>query len=383
MPMNRARFQTLLKHFAEGGEATTLSNADWLAKFANEVDAPAPTNAEWAAQYLASLPAGREPQGLSSEELKYMFPPPAAKAEQPAPRTTDQFVGEYLKGTAMLPMPDTFEGEYLKGTTTLPMPEKPVKKPIEEPVSRAKEAMDMLVPEKKEEFVLPQPVTTPVAAVPKEGQILGNLLDSFSGDTKLKTEADYAPEIVDVYREMAKNALRTKSTKKGQQGIGIDYDDFPSTQKGVRPEELVGNSAAREKEGEGMKEMIIDNPLTRKIAGLWNVKNIAESDDPIVQAAYSIGGGTLFNEDGTIYLYDEYDFTNIAADKISDAYGIGRGLAGLLDKAGLINRYPSLIRLGTAEELFGDEANAILKKSGIKGIPDAKKKYMQSFQTRP
>jgi len=194
---------------------------------------------------------------------------------------------------------------------------------------------------------------------------INNFLDSFSDETGLKTEKDYPTDQLDVMRGLARNALNKKTVKKGQSGIGVDYKDYPKTEAGADPGQLVKSSEEREKEG-----------------GLFG---IADSKDPIVQVATSIGGATLFREGDDIYLYDEYDFVKTALNREGDAYNWLRGISGVMDSLGMINKYPSLIKLGSKEDVLGvdsEQADAILAKSGIKGLPKEKVEYIKSYQLR-
>ena len=352
-----------------------------------EVSAPL-TNEQWIAEYNALNRYEEDPNA-------YEDGPDLTEGLAAAP----EFKGVYLPGTTGLPgKAEPYSGTYLPGTTILPgttplpvdpeakkifdmvdkkepetpTPQAPVEpvKPVEtalkeeaapttdqapvEPDAPAKTLLERLYPQADTEKALSTGSTN-----------INNFLDSFSDETGLKTEKDYPTDQLDVMRGLARNALSKKTVKKGQSGIGVDYKDYPKTKAGADPGELVKSSEEREKEG-----------------GLFG---IADSKDPVVQVATSIGGATLFREGDDIYLYDEYDFVKTALNREGDAYNWLRGISGVMDSLGMINKYPSLIKLGSKEDVLGvdsEQADAILAKSGIKGLPKEKVEYIKSYQLR-
>lgn len=154
-----------------------------------------------------------------------------------------------------------------------------------------------------------------------------------------KTTEDFRPEVVDVIKQAAMNAL-------SEGRMNIDYEDYPMIAEGLSARDLVSDS---EKRGSFLD-----------LLGTLG-------DSPIADAAFTIGGGTIIEEDGKLYLTDDYDFSKIAPGKVKDLYGALRYAAGqVMPEEGV----KSKILLGSKDELMGyqvkkgDTLGKIAKKLG-------------------
>ena len=137
-----------------------------------------------------------------------------------------------------------------------------------------------------------------------------------------KTTEDFRPEVVDVIKQAAMNAL-------SEGRMNIDYEDYPMIAEGLTARDLVSDS---DKRGNFLE-----------LLGTLG-------DSPIADAAFTIGGGTIVEEDGKLYLTDNYDFSKIAPGKVKDLYGALRYAAGeIMPEEGV----KSKILLGTKDELLG------------------------------
>jgi hypothetical protein len=137
-----------------------------------------------------------------------------------------------------------------------------------------------------------------------------------------KTTEDFKPEVLDVLRSAAMNAL-------SEGRMNIDYEDYPRISENLTARDLVSDS---EKRGSFLEL-------------LGTLK-----DNPIADAAFTIGGGTIIEEDGNLFLTDDYDFSRIAPGKVKDLYGAARYLAGeIMPEEGV----KSKILLGKKEDLLG------------------------------
>lgn len=138
----------------------------------------------------------------------------------------------------------------------------------------------------------------------------------------VQTEKNYRPETIDVLRQAAQNALQKGRTN-------IDYEDYPQINEDLSARDLVSDSEAR--------------------GGFANLMQLVATN-PVADAAFTIGGGTLKVEDGEVFLTDVYDFNKIAPGKIKDLYGAIRYAAGQLspEKPNEVR-----IRLGSEAELLG------------------------------
>jgi hypothetical protein len=333
-----------------------MTNAEWIAQYQQQN--PAPTNAEWQNP--------DQPEGLSNEELKYMFPPPEPKVEPPAPRTTDQFVGEYLKGTTGLPMPEP-----------APTPEP------EQPVSQAKQAMDKLVPDTAPVSTTPTlDIWKKATAMGKRGEgLFRNNQGNFFFDAVnpfdsvgVKTEKDMTEPSLQVARNAVKAIFDSGRAAtvggEGDGGIQLKYADLPNTQKGSRPEHVVGVLKGQQ-----------GDVFTKAQEQEGGLPGIAMTEDPVVQFATSIGNGTLYYEDGNLYLYDSYDFSPSKLDPNS-GYSMMRFFAGVIDQIGGIENHPSLLNLGKASDILGKDWEAKIKNSGIKGIPKERVGFIERYMQK-
>ena len=137
-----------------------------------------------------------------------------------------------------------------------------------------------------------------------------------------KTTEDFRPEVLHVLRSAAMNAL-------SEGRMNIDYEDYPRISENLTARDLVSDS---EKRGSFLEL-------------LGTLK-----DNPIADAAFTIGGGTIIEEDGNLFLTDDYDFSRIAPGKVKDLYGAARYLAGeIMPEEGV----KSKILLGKKEDLLG------------------------------
>lgn len=158
------------------------------------------------------------------------------------------------------------------------------------------------------------------------------------------TEETVPPEVVDVLRSAAANA-RAAGRK------NILYEDYPPTEKGANVSDLVSD------------------PEKREAAG-YNILQLALSEDPVIQAAFTIGrAGNLKTDDkGRLVIEDPYDFSyegDISLD--DDLYSMIRKTAGKLQTRGATNR----IVIGTPMQVdgshkvqAGDTLGKIAKMSG-------------------
>lgn len=139
-----------------------------------------------------------------------------------------------------------------------------------------------------------------------------------------QTGEDFKPQTVDVLRQAAMNALAEGRTN-------IDYEDYPDVAEGLTARELVSDSEAR--------------------GGFMNVLDLI-SNNPVADAAYSVGGATIKIKDGDVYLTDLYDFSKISPGNVKDFYGALRFAAGQFspDDPNKVE-----IKLGSEKELMGYE----------------------------
>lgn len=138
----------------------------------------------------------------------------------------------------------------------------------------------------------------------------------------VQTEENYRPETINVLRQAAQNALQKGRTN-------IDYEDYPKINEDLSARDLVSDSEAR--------------------GGFSNLMQLVATN-PVADAAFTIGGGTLKVEDGEVFLTDVYDFNKIAPGKIKDLYGAIRYAAGQLSPE---RPNQVRIRLGSEAELLG------------------------------
>ena len=139
------------------------------------------------------------------------------------------------------------------------------------------------------------------------------------------TELDIPEGSLVALKEAAINALN-----KGRSNV--DYEDYPLASDGTKVRGLVASPESREESGGFME--------------------LATSNDPVVQAALTIGGGTLKeDENGEVYLTDIYDFSKIDKEKVTDFYSMIRWALGELSGSGMLNEFPSEIYIGHKSEL--------------------------------
>lgn len=166
------------------------------------------------------------------------------------------------------------------------------------------------------------------------------LVKGFVG-SDTQTEENYRPETINVLRQAATNAL-------SQGRSNIDYEDYPDIAEDLTARDLVSDSEAR--------------------GGFSNLLNLVATN-PVADAAFTIGGGTLKVEDGEVFLTDVYDFNKIAPGKVKDLYGALRYAAGQLspEKPNTVK-----IRLGSEEELLGykvKKGDSLSKIADRMGVP--------------
>ena len=123
---------------------------------------------------------------------------------------------------------------------------------------------------------------------------LGSFLNPFAGD---KTEADYDTAVVEELRKAARRAVASGR-------MNIVYEDYK------------GNVRAQASSPEQREK---DSFIRRMITG-----DISSTEE----AAFSVGGATLVEEDGNLYATDVYDFSEIPSEKITDVYSAARYIAG-------------------------------------------------------
>ena len=82
-------------------------------------------------------------------------------------------------------------------------------------------------------------------------------------------------------------------------------------------------------------------------------------------AAHSVGGATIVEEDGDIFITDKYDFNRIKRPTIAQAkdepYIAVRWLLGELSDMGLTNEFESKIRLGRKEDIMPTDVISVAK----------------------
>jgi LysM repeat protein len=175
-----------------------------------------------------------------------------------------------------------------------------------------------------ESEVLPEAEAEEESSSLFNSQSAKNLFSSFNPFQGVKTEEDYSPDVIESFKVVASNAL-----SKGR--MNIEYEDYGTGEDGEDTRDVVTNTEARKKEG-----------------GLSNLTSSSIRD-----AAMSVGGGTLVEEDGNIYLTDVYDFSRVKMpDLDSDKYYALRYTMGELSHLGLINEFKSKILLGSKKELL-------------------------------
>lgn len=164
---------------------------------------------------------------------------------------------------------------------------------------------------------------------------LGGLNKALYGmDMPTMTNKDFNPGTLKALQEATKNALM-----KGKRSI--DYEDYQNV-NGVSARSMVSSSKARDK-------ALGDNIVSKTL-------NVTESDP--ANAIYSVGGGRLsIDDNGDVYLTDEYDFSKIPFSSIKDGYGLARYMAGLLSPdQGMETR----IKVGNVKTLLPEGANVDL-----------------------
>lgn len=184
-------------------------------------------------------------------------------------------------------------------------------------------------------------------------QAVANFLSSINPFSGNKTEADYRPEVVEVLKAAARKAV-------SEGRMNIDYEDYGVTESGTTARELVSGPEGREASG--------------------GISSLASGQSAVADAALSVGGGTIVEEDGVLFLTDIYDFSKIAKEKVKDTYGLIRWAMGELSDKGVLNEFSTKIRLGTVEEFTptvtvsrGDTLSKIAKQhnSSVKAIVEA------------
>ena len=164
------------------------------------------------------------------------------------------------------------------------------------------------------------------------------LVKGFTGaDTQ--TEENYKPDTIEVLRQAARNALTQGRTN-------IDYEDYPPINEELSAKDLVSSSEAR--------------------GGFANLLGLVASN-PVADAVFTIGGGTIEIEDGDVYLTDIYDFNKIAPGQVRDLYGAIRYAAGQLspDEPNKVR-----IRLGSESELLDDPEELVTSQELLQGDED-------------
>jgi len=148
-------------------------------------------------------------------------------------------------------------------------------------------------------------------------------------DVPVQTEKDFDPNIVEVLKQ---TAINSKSTKVQDNGIvkgGFGYKDYPNYN-----------------DGETVRNLVLNNDT-----------NILERlNDPITQAALSIGGGSLKVEGDKVYVIDKYNFGNSSVTR-DDTYGTLRKVAGNIvpQKENESSGHNIKIYIGTKDEILGEK----------------------------
>lgn len=132
-------------------------------------------------------------------------------------------------------------------------------------------------------------------------QLVKGVANKATGIDFKQTEEDFAPEVIDVLRDVVRKALL-----EGRKGTA--YEDYPDLPDGTPMGEFVRSDEAR--------------------GGFSNVLRQAGTN-PAVQAALSIGRGSIKVEDGKVYLTDKYNFAKGGSNKGEDTYSKLRKAAGI------------------------------------------------------
>lgn len=148
-------------------------------------------------------------------------------------------------------------------------------------------------------------------------------------DVPVQTEKDFDPSVVEVLKQAAINSKNTEVQDNGIVKGGFGYKDYPNYNDGETVRNLVFNNKAN-------------------FLGRFN--------DPITQAAASIGGGSLKVEGNKVYAIDKYNFGNASVIR-DDLYGTIRKIAGEMipQEENESSGHSIKIYLGTKDEILGEE----------------------------
>jgi LysM repeat protein len=161
-------------------------------------------------------------------------------------------------------------------------------------------------------------------------QQLGLALVNKVVDVPVQTENDFDSGVVEVLKQAAINSKNTKVQDNGIVEGGFGYKDYPNYNDG----ETVRN--------------LVFNKNDTNILGRLN--------DPITQAALSIGGGSLKVEGNKVYVIDKYNFGNSSVIR-DDSYGTLRKVAGNIvpQKENESSGHSIKIYIGTKDEILGEK----------------------------
>ena len=149
-------------------------------------------------------------------------------------------------------------------------------------------------------------------------------------DVPVQTEKDFDPSIVEVLKQTAINSKNTEVQDNGIVKGGFGYKDYPNYN-----------------DGEALHNLIFNKN---------NTDLLGRVNDPITQAALSIGGGSLKVEGNKVYAIDKYNFGNSSVIR-DDFYGTLRKAAGKIapQEENESSGHSIKIYLGTKDEILGKE----------------------------
>ena len=161
-------------------------------------------------------------------------------------------------------------------------------------------------------------------------QQLGLALVNKVVDVPVQTENDFDSSVVEILKQAAINSKNTNVQDNGIVEGGFGYKDYPNYNDGETVRNLVFNKNGTD------------------ILGRLN--------DPITQAALSIGGGSLKVEGNKVYVTDKFNFGNSSVIR-DDFYGTVRKVAGDIvpQEENESSGHSIKIYIGTKDEILGEK----------------------------
>ena len=162
-------------------------------------------------------------------------------------------------------------------------------------------------------------------------QQLGLAIANKVVDVSEQTENDFDPSVVEVLKQAAINSNNTNIQDNGIVEGGFGYKHYPNYN-----------------DGETVRNLVFNKIDTSDIIGRLN--------DPITQAALSIGGGSLKVEGNKVYVIDKFNFGNSSVIR-DDFYGALRKVAGEIvpQKENESSGHSIKIYIGTKDEILGEK----------------------------